>query len=137
MTNLDTPILFLATSNPQRSRAFYERVVGLKLVTDDPFALVFAVGGSTLRIQKVERMQPPPYTALGWTVRDIRTTIHQLRDAGAVFERYEGMAQDADLIWLSPSGAQLAWFKDPDGQTLSLTQLSENYLPQMNTDEHR
>jgi len=123
MTNLDTPMLFLATSNPQRSRAFYERVVGLKLVTDGPFALVFAVGDSMLRIQKVERMQAPPYTTLGWKVRDIRTTIHQLRDAGAVFERYEGIPQDADAIWRSPSGAQVAWFKDPDGQTLSLTQL--------------
>jgi len=123
MTRLDTPVLFLATSNPQRSRAFYERVLGLKLVADDPFALVFAVGDSTLRIQKVERVHAPPYTTLGWNVRDIRTTIRQLRETGAVFERYEGMPQDADAIWRSPSGAQIAWLKDPDGQTLSLTQL--------------
>jgi catechol 2,3-dioxygenase-like lactoylglutathione lyase family enzyme len=122
MTPLDHPILFLATSDPQRSRTFYERVLGLKFVADTPPALVFEVGASVLRIQKVERVQAAPYTALGWAVADIAATVRALRNAGIAFERYEGMDQDADAIWQSPAGALVAWFKDPDSNVLSLTQ---------------
>jgi catechol 2,3-dioxygenase-like lactoylglutathione lyase family enzyme len=114
--------MFLATANPKQSRVFYERVLGLTFVADEPPALVFQVGQSMLRIQKVERIHRAPYTALGWSVSDIRQTVQQLGAAGVVFERYEGMNQDLDGIWRAPSGASVAWFKDPDGQTLSLTQ---------------
>ena len=75
-----------------------------------------------LRIQKVEQVHAAPYTALGWTVSDIRRTAQELRAAGVVFQRYDGMNQDADGIWPAPSGALVAWFRDPDGQVLSLTQ---------------
>jgi len=75
-----------------------------------------------LRIQKVEQVQRLPYTALGWDVSDIRTTVRQLRLAGVVFQRYDGLDQDEDCIWRSPSGALVAWFEDPDGNILSLTQ---------------
>jgi catechol 2,3-dioxygenase-like lactoylglutathione lyase family enzyme len=119
---LDTPILFLATANVKRSRAFYEKVLGLAFVADEPPAFVFRVGDSMLRIQKVERVQTPPYTALGWDVRDIRATVRQLRAAGVIFQRYEGLGQDGSDIWRSPSGALVAWFQDPDGNILSLTQ---------------
>jgi catechol 2,3-dioxygenase-like lactoylglutathione lyase family enzyme len=122
MTQLDTPILFLATANAERSRAFYERVLGLAFVADEPPALVFRVGGSMLRIQKVDRVQAAPYTALGWAVVDIRATARRLNEAGVGFERYDGMNQDADGIWQSPAGARVAWFRDPDGHVLSLTQ---------------
>jgi catechol 2,3-dioxygenase-like lactoylglutathione lyase family enzyme len=122
MTNLDEPVLFLATANVERSRAFYERVLGLTFVADEPPALVFQVGDSMLRIQKVERVHAAPYTALGWAVADIRQTVRGLGEVGVVFERYEGMNQDGDAIWHAPSGALVAWFRDPDGHVLSLTQ---------------
>jgi catechol 2,3-dioxygenase-like lactoylglutathione lyase family enzyme len=99
-----------------------ECALGLKFVSDEPPALVFQVGGSMLRIQKVERVQPPPYTALGWAVGDIRGTVQRLRAAGVEFQKYEGLNQDNDNIWTSPSGAKVAWFRDPDGHVLSLTQ---------------
>ena len=122
MTNLNDPVLFLATSNAERSRAFYERVLGLAFVADEPPALVFQVGGMMLRIQKVERVHAVPYTALGWSVPDVGSTVRHLSQAGVVFQRYEGMDQDADGIWHAPSGARVAWFRDPDGHVLSLTQ---------------
>lgn len=122
MPHLEHPILFLATANAERSRAFYERVLGLKLVADEPPALVFNVGDSMLRIQKVERVHAAPYTALGWAVSDIRRTVRGLSGAAVAFERYPGMNQDPEGIWQAPSGALVAWFRDPDGHVLSLTQ---------------
>ena len=122
MTQLDNPVLFLATANAERARAFYERVLGLAFVADEPPALVFRVGASMLRIQKVAQVYAAPYTALGWAVSDIRRTVHDLRAAGIVFQHYEGMNQDDDGIWHALSGAFVAWFRDPDGHVLSLTQ---------------
>ncbi len=122
MSPLDKPILFLATANAERSRDFYQRVLGLEFVADEPPALVFQVGDSMLRIQKVERVQPAPYTAMGWSVSDIRQTVRHLREAGVVFQHFAGMNQDEDGIWHAPSGALVAWFNDPDGHVLSLTQ---------------
>jgi catechol 2,3-dioxygenase-like lactoylglutathione lyase family enzyme len=122
MKHLDKPILFLATANAERSREFYERMLGLAFVADEPPALVFQVGDSMLRIQKVDRVHKAPYTVLGWTVQDIRRTVQDLRGAGVEFQRYKGLAQDDDGIWHAPSGALVAWFQDPDGHTLSLTQ---------------
>ena len=120
--HLNNPILFLSTANAERSRAFYERVIGLEFVADEPPALVFRVGDSMLRIQKVDRVSAAPYTALGWEVSDIRQVVRDLCAAGVVFQRFEGVNQDADGIWPAPSGALVAWFRDPDGHVLSLTQ---------------
>ena len=105
MTRLDNPIVFLATANAERARAFYERALGLAFIADEPPALVFRVGDRMLRIQKVDRVVAAPYTALGWAVSDIRQTARELRSAGISFERYEGMNQDGDGIWQAPSGA--------------------------------
>ena len=121
-SHLDKPILFLATANAARSRDFYQQVLGLAFVADEPAALVFQVGHSIFRIQKVGHVQPAPYTAMGWSVSDIRRTVRHLHEAGVVFQRYEGMSQDGDGIWQAPSGALVAWFRDPDGHVLSLTQ---------------
>src|SRR6185436_19707838 len=112
---LDNPILSLARQQPERSRDFYERVLGLTFVADEPPALVFQVGHSMLRIQKVQQVHTAPYTALGWAVSDIRATVRRLSEAGVVFERYDGMNQDGDGIWQAPSGGLVAWFRDPDG----------------------
>jgi len=122
MKHLEKPVLFAATARAERSRAFYEGVLGLALVADEPYALVFRVGRSMLRIQKVDRVAKVPYTVLGWAVRNIRRTVRSLAKAGVAFQRYDGLAQDEDGVWRSPGGALVAWFQDPDGNTLSLTQ---------------
>jgi catechol 2,3-dioxygenase-like lactoylglutathione lyase family enzyme len=120
-----TPLIaFLATANPTRSRAFFEDLLQLRLVSDEPFALVFDCNGTTLRIQKVESVQPQPYTSLGWQTENIVQLVQTLTNRGVHFERFPGMEQDPLGIWTSPGGAQVAWFKDPDGNTLSLTQFA-------------
>ena len=124
MIHLDNPILFLATANPERARDYYERVLGLEFVADEWPALVFRVGDRMLRIQKVEKVHVAPYTALGWDVADIRQTVRDLQAAGVAFQRFPGMNQDVDGIWPAPSGALIAWFQDPDGHVLSLTQFA-------------
>lgn len=120
--NLDTPILFAATTNSERSRKFYEQTLGLDFVADDPYALVFRSGQLQLRIQKVDNKPRIDYTVLGWAVTDIRQTVRQLSKDGVEFARYDGLDQDADGVWCAPSGAKVAWFRDPDDNTLSLTE---------------
>ncbi len=115
-------IAFLATRNPEQARNFFGGVLGLRLVADEAFALVFDANGVMLRVQKVDALTPAPYTALGWRVGDIAGAVGELANRGVRFERYEGMAQDEAGVWTSPSGARVAWFKDPEGNTLSLTQ---------------
>jgi len=114
---------FLATADAVRAREFYESVVGLRFVEDGPFALVFDAHGVALRVQKVEAVTPVPYTALGWIVADIASTVRALSAKGVAFENYAGLGQNDLGVWTSPSGAAVAWFKDPDGNLLSLTQL--------------
>jgi catechol 2,3-dioxygenase-like lactoylglutathione lyase family enzyme len=114
---------FLATCDGVRARAFYEGTLGLTVLSDDDFALALEASGVMVRVQKVEAFAPHPFTALGWEVPDIASAVDRLATAGVVFERYPGLGQDARGVWRSPSGARVAWFKDPDGNTLSLTQL--------------
>src|SRR5262245_60566274 len=113
---------FVATTNAATARRFYVDVLGLQLIEDTPFALVFDVNGTSLRVQKVEHLEPLPFTVLGWEVTDIEASVDQLRARGVSFNEYPGMQQDARRIWQSPAGARIAWFKDPDGNTLSLAQ---------------
>src|SRR5215813_13837456 len=115
-------IAFLATTDSARTRAFYEGVLGLRFVSEDGFALAYDVQGIELRIQKVERFQPQPHTALGWQVASIERAVREIVARGGVFERYAFLVQDGSGIWASPSGARVAWLKDPDGNLLSLTQ---------------
>ena len=115
-------IAFAATQHPARARKFYEKTLGLKLIDDGPFALVFDANGTMLRVQKVDELMPASHTVLGWDVADIRATIKELSKRGVRFERFEGMQQDEFGVWTSPAGGMIAWFKDPDGNTLSLTQ---------------
>lgn len=115
-------VAFLSTTNGERSRDFYQRALGLRFVSDDEFALVFDAHGTMLRIQKVTDAVVAPYTALGWAVPDVAEVVRALRDRGVVFEKYSFLEQDALSIWTSPSGARVAWFKDPEGHVLSVTQ---------------
>ncbi len=117
-------IAFVAATDAARAREFYRDVLGLRLVAEElPFALVFDANGTMLRVTFVQELTPARYTVLGWRVSDIAATAGQLREAGVRFERYQGMKdQDEQGIWTSPSGARVAWFRDPDGNTLSVTQ---------------
>jgi catechol 2,3-dioxygenase-like lactoylglutathione lyase family enzyme len=122
MLNSCEVITFVATAKPTEARRFYQEVLGLRLVADEPFALVFDAHGIMLRVSRVHGLTPAPYTVLGWKVADISAAVKELEARGVGFERYEGLDQDDLGIWASPSGAKVAWFKDPDGNTLSLTQ---------------
>ena len=115
-------LAFVATTDGSRARQFYGEVLGLKVISDDPYAVVCDAGGTTLRIQMVESFRPQAFTALGWNVADIEATVDGLAARSVQFELFQGMEQDARGIWKAPSGARVAWFKDPDGNTLSLTQ---------------
>ena len=116
-------IAFVATSVPEQAKVFYRDVLGLSLVSDDPFALVFDCRGTMLRVQKVQAHTPAGHTALGWQVSDVAATLRGLVAKGVSPERYPFLEQDAAGIWAAPSGARIAWFRDPDGNVLSLTQL--------------
>jgi catechol 2,3-dioxygenase-like lactoylglutathione lyase family enzyme len=115
-------IAFAATTHPERAKAFYARTLGLEFVSQDPFALVFDAGGTMLRVAIVRQLNPAAHTVLGWDVADIAEAVRNLEAQGVRFERYEGLPQNDAGIWTSPSGASVAWFKDPDGNLLSLTQ---------------
>jgi catechol 2,3-dioxygenase-like lactoylglutathione lyase family enzyme len=118
-------ICFVATREAAGARRFYETTLGLKCVSEDPFAIVFDANGTMLRVQKVKELAPAQYTALGWEVADIAARIRVLSEKGVRFERFPGLPQDELGVWTSPSGAKVAWFKDPDGNTLSLTEFKQ------------
>ena len=115
-------VAFGATTDTKRARAFYEGMLELQFIFEDDFAIVYDVNGVTLRIQKVAQMYPQPFTVLGWSVSSIDVAVDQLIARGAVFERYASLQQDARGIWRSPSGAKIAWLKDPDGNVISFTE---------------
>jgi catechol 2,3-dioxygenase-like lactoylglutathione lyase family enzyme len=115
-------ISFVATKDAAKARSFYEQALGLSFVSDSPFAMEFDANGTMLRIQKVQELLPAKHTVLGWQVADIQAEIVALVRSGVVFERYDFLSQDDHGVWTAPSGAKVAWFKDPDGNTLSLTQ---------------
>jgi len=122
MLNKSNVVAFVATSRPESAKSFYEQTLGLRLVTDDAFAIVFDANGVMLRVQKVQEHTPPKYTVLGWDVADIQASLNELSRRGVTCERYPWFEQDELGIWISPSGAKIAWFKDADGNILSLTQ---------------
>jgi catechol 2,3-dioxygenase-like lactoylglutathione lyase family enzyme len=114
---------FVATSDPERARKFYSDTLGLPLVEEQmPFALVYDVHGTMLRVTIVKKVNTAGYTVLGWKVPNIVAAAKTLSAAGVRFERYQGMEQDDLGIWTSPGGGKVAWFKDPDGNTLSISQ---------------
>lgn len=118
-------VAFVPTRNKEKARPFYEKTLGLPFVSDDQFALVFDAHGRMLRVVDVSSVpdfKPAPFTILGWAVGDIRKIARGLEEKGIKFERYPGMEQDKLGVWNSPSGAKVAWFKDPDGNVLSLTE---------------
>ena len=119
-------VAFVATTDPRRAKAFYAKTLGLRLVSEDGFALAFDAGGTMLRVAIVKTLQPAGYTVLGWIVPDIAQAVRGLVRRGVRFKRFESMPQDDLGIWSSPSGARVAWFTDPEGNTLSLTELERS-----------
>lgn len=115
-------IAFIPTRNRELAREFYRDVLGFRLVREEPTVLVFDANGVMLRVTDIEVFQPAGYTVLGWQVQRIQDTIRKLAARGVTFTRIPGFDQDELGIWSAPSGAKVAWFKDPDGNILSLTQ---------------
>jgi catechol 2,3-dioxygenase-like lactoylglutathione lyase family enzyme len=116
------PISFVLTTDAVQARQFYVDVLGLTLVEESPFAVVVRSGTGTIRVTPVEAHTPSPATVLGWMVPDARAVLTELANRGVVPIRYDTLDQDEYGLWRSPSGAQVAWFADPDGNTLSITQ---------------
>jgi len=117
-------VAFAPVTDPARARAFYEGVLGLRLVEDErPYALVFDANGTMLRVTPVGEHEPAPFTILGWQVDSIEATVEHLTRAGVRFLRFPGLNDSGPHgIWTAPGGARIAWFNDPDGNILSLTQ---------------
>jgi len=117
-------VAFVPVLDMDRARAFYVGVLGLRLVDANPYADVLDANGTTVRVTRVEAFTPHPFTSLGWSVADMDATVVALVAADVAFERFDGMDQDERGVWTTPGGDQVAWFKDPDGNLLSLTQLT-------------
>ncbi len=115
-------VTFLLTAKPEAATAFYRDQMGCRYLRDDGFALVFDLGGVMLRVGKVKGFTPAQNTVLGWEVEAMEAEVTRLEAKGVRFERYENMGQDAQGICTFPNGDKVAWFKDPDGNVLSLSQ---------------
>jgi len=120
----DTPIIaFLPTLDFDKARAFYVDLLGLRFVINDGFAMVLDANGTMIRVAKVQPdFKPAIFTILGWEVSEIEKEVTALTAKGVVFERYGFFEQDPLGIWTAPSGDKVAWFKDPTGNTLSVSQ---------------
>lgn len=117
------PVSFIGTRNRAAATQFYGGTLGLAHLAEDPFAVTYDLAGTPLRLTDIGNHVPSPHTVLGWIVDDIVATATELRGRGVKFELYEGFEQDDLGIWRAPGGgAQIAWFLDPDGNNLSLTQ---------------
>ena len=115
---------FVSTTDLDRAREFFADILGLTLVEQSPFACVFSVSGTTLRVTRADAVEPQPYTVLGWIVTDIEREIRALADRDVAFHRYDGMGQSETGVWTTPGGDRVAWFSDTDGNVLSLTQFA-------------
>lgn len=113
---------FVPTVKPNEAKSFYKDILGLKLLSEDNYALEFDANGTLLRVTIVQDLKPRPFTILGWNVDNILSVIKQLNDKNIFCEQYDFLKQDDMGIWTSPNGSKVAWFKDPDGNVLSLTQ---------------
>lgn len=120
-----SPVSFILTADRARAKPFYVGVLGLPIVGEDDFAVTLGLGGGGIvRLTDLPGHEAQAHTVLGWNVPDIRAAVAELKAKGITFRIYEGFGQDADGIWSPPGGgAFVAWFTDPDGNVLSLTQL--------------
>jgi catechol 2,3-dioxygenase-like lactoylglutathione lyase family enzyme len=117
-------IAFVGSADLGQARAFYEQALGLRMIERTDFACVFDANGTMLRFTAVTEVARGGYTVLGWRVSDITAVVRSLTAKGVMFLRYDGMDQDASGVWTTPGGDQVAWFADPGGNVLSLTQFA-------------
>ena len=122
MLNSSRIVAFVPTNDAAKARAFYEGVLGLRFLRDDQFALVFDANGTMIRIARVPKFEARQFTILGWEVREIEKVVSGLEAKGVKFEKYGFPGQDDRGIWTAPGGAKVAWFKDPDGNVLSVSE---------------
>ena len=122
MLNKLRAVAFVPASKNGGAKDFYSKKLQLKLISEDPFALVYALKDADLRVTPVAKHVPAGFTVLGWESPDIKAEAKRLSKRGVVFEQFHGFQQDELGIWTSPSGAKVAWFKDPDGNILSITE---------------
>lgn len=115
---------FIPTRDAEAARRFYEGVLGMRFVSDDKFAVVLDAEGAMIRVVRAGDFTPQRFTIFGWEVNDIAEAVEDLKAAGVQFENYGLPGQGADAIWHAPGGDQVAWFKDPDGNVLSVSQHS-------------
>ncbi|HVS96387.1 MAG TPA: VOC family protein [Puia sp.] len=115
---------FVSTAEPATGRAFYEEKLGLTVTSVDDYGVMYDAGGTTLRMSFVRELHPAPYSILSWMVRDIHSVMKGLKAKGVVFEMYEGLGQDEAGVWTAPGGTKVAWFKDPGGNLLSLSEIN-------------
>jgi catechol 2,3-dioxygenase-like lactoylglutathione lyase family enzyme len=115
-------VAFVPTRDSEKARAFYEGVLGLRFVKDDGFAMVFDANGIMIRVAKAPEFTPAQFTILGWQVQGIEHFATELTKRGVHFEIFGFFKQDALGIWTAPTGDKVAWFKDPDGNILSVSE---------------
>ena len=113
---------FIPTQNLERAKTFYVDLLNLRVIHEDAFGATFDADGALLRISKVGTFQPASFTILGWEAPDIRPAVEELARRGVRFEKFDGIQQDASQIWTAPDGSRVAWFKDHDGNILSVSQ---------------
>jgi predicted enzyme related to lactoylglutathione lyase len=116
-------VAFVLTTDPARAKAFYGETLGLRFLSQDGFAVVFDANGTTLRVGIAKELRPAKHTVLGWEVPDIAATVKELQSAGVELHHYGLPNQDELGIWTAPGGARVAWFQDPDGNVLSVSQM--------------
>ena len=114
---------FVSTTDLDRAHAFYAGTLGLEPVDRTPFACVFLVGTTPLRVTRADEVVAAPYTVLGWVVTDIAEEMAALAERGVTFEHYQGLSDETG-VWTTPGGDKIAWFQDPDGNVLSLTEFA-------------
>jgi catechol 2,3-dioxygenase-like lactoylglutathione lyase family enzyme len=122
MLSSEKLVAFVPTRDQKQARAFYEGVLGLTFISEDSFALVLDANGTKIRVANAPEFKPAQFTILGWMVSDIETTVTELQTKGIAFEKFGLNGQDERGIWSAPGGDKVAWFKDPDGNILSVSQ---------------
>ncbi|WP_213805344.1 VOC family protein [Granulicella sp. dw_53] len=115
-------ITFIPTKDATLARSFYQNTLGLHFISDDEFAIVMEAAGTMLRIVRVGDFTPAPFTILGWQVDDIEATAIEMAAKDIHLCRYPHLQQSPIGVWTAPGGAKVAWFNDPDGNTLSISQ---------------
>jgi catechol 2,3-dioxygenase-like lactoylglutathione lyase family enzyme len=122
MLGTNNIVAFIPTHDYEKSRSFYERQLGLRFVKNDGFAMVLNANGIMIRVVKLQQFTPAQFTILGWEVPKIEAAVAGLGNMGVRFERFQGLPQDQLGIWTAPTGEKVTWFKDPDGNVLSVSQ---------------